>query len=459
VGLAVIGFERTATVRGSSKTVRIEYDPPIGIRLVTSGISFKVNIPKDFITDILQTNRVLRRDIILQLLANNIADIMRENSFPSYHHELLISSIISAIHLDEVVDEKTIMKRLKDEDLISSTISAVNHELVFYESTPPDVTMIRDTIGALQELDITDKKLQWRLKQTIMHSLAHVILLSAAITSGSQLDDLDYMVKDEKEEVVIFDAVSGGNGSSETVFEFLSEEGKFDINTYLQSEEREEMYRPRNFDETVFEIFLPCLNGVSDRIFLFGKAEPLENEIQRKLNELKRKATTHGDAISRVRNAGNSRMFPISIGYHAIDYSRSSREADRFKEIANICLHGCPECISIGRKCHAGSFFEKYNISKLALDELLRYSLREATLIKPSNVEILKTLSHKEFVVIKGSCRDQESCKQLVDELNTQIIGLTGKRANSGHIKFAGHWINTDVDSNELNYYYLLKVI
>ena len=195
---------------------------------------------------------------------------------------------------------------------------------------------------------------------------------------------MDYLVKEDDGEIVIFDSVSGGNGSSETAFEFLSETDTFSVEEYLQSEEREETYKPRNLDETAFEFLLPCLNSVADKVFLFSKLEPTENEIKRKLCELKDKEATHQNAIRRVREYGVMAIFPLSIGYHSVDYSTSHQEGDRFKEIATICIHGCPECISIGRKCQHSSFHERYNISKFAMDELLNYALRYVTFTHPS---------------------------------------------------------------------------
>jgi hypothetical protein len=292
-----------------------------------------------------------------------------------------------------------------------------------------------------------------------LHSLAHVLLLATAVTSGSQLDDLDYLIRPEHEEIVIFDSVSGGNGSSATAFEFLSEPGKFTVEMYWQSEEREEIYRPRNFDETAFEFLLPCINGVADRIFLFGKVSPLENEIKRKISELRDREKTHEMAIRRIREYGKSRLFPVGIGYHAIDYSNRPQEADRFKEIAGICLHGCPECISLGRKCHLGSFQEKYSISKYALDELVNYVLREVTLTEPSISDILCNLKNHGIVVVKGVCNDQEACSKLVDELNMLIMELTGREVNGGRVKFTGHWVNTDSTFEGLNYYYMFRVV
>jgi len=459
VGLAVMGFERTATVRGNSRTMRVEYDPPIGIRLSTSGLSFRVNIPEEFLLKTLDANPMLRRDMILQLLANTIADIIGEIGLPSYHHELLLSSVISAIHLDDLIDEKTATDRLRDSNFIPQANGAIDHELSFYESTRPDANLVLRVLASLQTLDITKSSLHVKLKETILHSLAHVLLLAAAVTSGSQLDDLDYLLKEDSDEVVIFDAVSGGNGSSETAFEFLSEAGTFNLEEYLGSEEREELYKPRNFDETAFEFLLPCLNGVSDRIFLFGMVEPFENEIKRKLCELKGKSTTHGASITRIRAYGSSRMYPISIGYHGMDYSTFPHEADRFKEVAGICLHGCPECISIGRKCHLGSFYEKYNISKFALDELLNHTLQTATLVGPSRDQIRDTLKEQGFAVIKGSCANERACQEIVKNLNVRILELVGQEVENGHIKFAGHWVNANFSFGDLDYYYMLKVI
>ncbi|MCW4003436.1 MAG: DUF1998 domain-containing protein [Candidatus Bathyarchaeota archaeon] len=461
VGLAVTGFERTATVRRQQnyRTVRIEYDPPIGIRLCTSGLSFTVNIPTEFLHEVLKNNRMLRRDIIIQLLANRIAELMSRTGIPSYHHELLLSSLVSAIHLDDLIDERTAISNLRSPLAIPDIIAEIDRELVFYESSRPDIAKITEMFTALQIFDITEENLLNKLKITILHSMAHVLLLATAITSGSQLDDLDYLLREETNEVVVFDAVSGGNGSSETAFEFLFEPGQFSVEEYLESEERQEIFKPRNLDETAFELLLPCINGVADRAFLFGKVNPLETEIKRKLTDLKNKASTHAAPIARIKSYGSKSIFPLGIGYHGVDYSQLSMDADRFKETANICLHGCPECISIGRKCHVGSFFEKYNISKIALDELLNYLLKEAIVEAFSESEIRRVLKSQSFAIIKLSCNDEKSCEEAAKELNSKILALSGQDLNGGHIKFAGHWVDVDISSGAVVYYYMLKVI
>jgi len=459
VGIALVGFERTATVRRVSRAVRVDYDPPIGVKMKTSGLSFQVSIPAGFEKKMLNSNPMIRRDMILNLLSTKLAEIMGDVGLPSYHHELLLSSLIAVIGLDNPVDEKAVLERLRSVTLLSDANSALDRELMFYESGPPDALMVQEVLMELQSLDITEDTLQVRLRETILHSLAHVFLLAVAVTSGSQLNDLDYLVNEKSQEVVVFDAVSGGNGSSEAAFEFLSEMGKFSIKEYSESEEKEEIYRPKNFDEIAFEFLLPCINGVSDRVFFFGKVRPLETEINRKLNELRDKETTHRMAVRRIKEYGNVSIFPIGIGYHAVDYSNRPQDADRLREAANICLHGCPECISIGRKCHLGSFYEKYGISKLVLDELINQLIKEATLSQPSPNQILNKLRKYEYAVIKGSCDEQHACQELVNNLNAQILGLVGQEVNEGRVKFAGHWVNMDFASGKLNYYYMLKVV
>jgi hypothetical protein len=459
IGLALMGFERTAAVRGGSRTVRVNYDPPIGIRLRTSGLSFKVDIPRGFENWIMDSNLMLRRDLILQLLSDRLADIMGDIGLPPYHHEPLLSALISATSLDGPMDEKTMMSKLKSEALISDVEAALNRELRFYESAPPDRGLVERAITILRDFTITENTLRGRLRGTVLHSLAHVLLLATAVTSSSQLEDLDYLINVENDEIVIFDAASGGNGSSETAFEFLSETGKFSIKEYLESEEREEIYRPRNFAETFFEILLPCINSVSDRIFLFGKMGSDEKEIKRKLNELRDKETTHEEAVRRIRERGYTSIFPIGIGYHGVDYSDVPQEADRFKEVANICLHGCPECISISKKCQLGSFYEKYGISKIILDELLKYLMREATLSDPASSKIIGTLSEHGFAILKGSCDDKKTSAELVNRLNSQVLSLVGQEVDGGHIKFTGHWADVQLDSGKLIYYFMLMVV
>ena len=189
VGLAVMGFERTASVRGASRTVMVNYDPPIGIKLLTSGLSFQTHIPEEFLKETFQSNLMLKRDMMIQLLANSLADIMGEIGLPAYHHELVLSSIVSILHLNELVNKQAVAQGLKNNSFVDQVMASIQNELDFYESGGPDMAQVQNVLRMMQSLDIDEGRLICRLRNTILHSLAHVLLLSAAVTSGSQLDD------------------------------------------------------------------------------------------------------------------------------------------------------------------------------------------------------------------------------------------------------------------------------
>lgn len=459
VGLAVVGFERIATIGSVSRVTRVDYDPAIGIRLLTTGLCLAINVPEKFSTEIMTSNPILKRDMIINLVSHELAAIMSATGLPSYHHELILSAVIKALDLDNVTDETLVLAKLRSETLIPTVNALIDHELRFYESSAPTGDLLHEVLTALQSLEITQEKILVTLKQNILHSLAHLVLLAAAVTSGSELNDLDYLINKNTNEIILFDSVSGGNGSSETVFDFLSAANEFTISAYLDSEERQEIYKPRYFDETVFEFLLPCINGVSDRLFFFGTIQPNERELRRKLNELREKENTHKSAISRIQAYGTDKLYPITIGYHAVDYTQNPQDAARFKEAATICLHGCPECISIGRKCHNGAFYEKYGISKLLLDELLSYLLREATIYEFSTKHIVNLLSKFGFAVINIKFQDKKTYQKVMDGIDRQLLELKEQQIDNKHIKYAGHWINLDLKDGKLNYYFMLKAI
>jgi hypothetical protein len=110
---------------------------------------------------------MLRRDLVIQIIANKIAELMSREGIPSYHHELLVSSLISAIHLDDLIDEKDAIKNLRSPLAIPDIISKIDRELVFYESSRPDITMITEMFKALQKVDINEESLESKLRATI----------------------------------------------------------------------------------------------------------------------------------------------------------------------------------------------------------------------------------------------------------------------------------------------------
>ncbi len=456
IGVAARGFERTVSLRGGQTTISVDFDPPIGFKLATTGISFKIT-PLEELAPRLAEDRMFGRDVIIQLLSSRLRDALRSAELPPYHHEPVLSSLVNALGLDSTVDLDTINATMSDERFAERVLQEAAREQTLYESTPIDATRLTQAIHEVAESEISQDDVKLHTSSAVMHTLAHSILLACAVTSGSQLEDLDYIVGED--EVVIFDSASGGNGSCAMCFQFLSTSGSFSLKEYLGSEEWKEIHRPRNFDETLFELLLPCLNGVSDRSFFFGHVLPREAETRRKIIELEEKENTHRRAVERFREYGLESAYPTSIGFHAVDYSTDPSDADRFKEVASICLHGCPECISLGSKCVAGSFRERYSVSKYALDRLLLMRMQPFIVNNLDKAGILERLGQDGLAILRVLCQSSEDYDDVTDGAMELILDIAGQNVDGKYVKFAGHWADLDYDTSGLAYYYLLAVV
>ncbi len=456
VGIAVTGFERTVPLPGGQRTVAVDYDPPIGFRLATSGISFRTISLDNIVGDLLKTP-VFQRDMVVQLLSSRVVAALRQEELPLYNHELILSALVKSIGLDAIQDWQTVNGLMRDPAMTQRVLQEIAREQAFYESPPLALPRQLRITSDVFDANLTEAELRGHSRVVLLHSLAHVILLGCAVTSGSHLDDIDYIVKDN--EVIVFDSVSGGNGSSAMAFEFLSAPGTFKLEEYLGTEEREELYRPRYMDETLLELLLPCPNGIADRAFLFGTVYPSEMGIVRKIAELRDKQNTHSRAIERLRQYGVQSLYPVGIGYHAIDYSRTPQDADRFKETSSVCLHGCPECISLGRKCSAGSFRERFSVSKYSLDRWFANAISPFIRDEPHADTLQEGLREHGLAILRVRCPSSADYQTRTKGAMEMILGIAGSNLNGKHVKFAGHWIDIDRETQELTYYYLLTVI
>jgi len=85
--------------------------------------------------------------------------------------------------------------------------------------------------------------------------------------------------------------------------------------------------------------------------------------------------------------------------------------------------------------------------------------IEKITLENPTTKQIFDKLSEEGYVVLKGTCKDEPTCKELVKNLNAQVLELAGQKMDKGHIKFIGHWVDMEYSSGLLNYYYMLAVV
>jgi hypothetical protein len=85
--------------------------------------------------------------------------------------------------------------------------------------------------------------------------------------------------------------------------------------------------------------------------------------------------------------------------------------------------------------------------------------MKDSTLSEPSTDEVLATLKKRGFAIVKASCDERQTCKKVVDRLSAIVLELVGEEINGSHIKLSGHWVNMDLTSGALSYYYMLRVI
>lgn len=451
VGVAVLGFER----RAAGRTTSVEYDPPLGTVLMTKGIVCHIDIPESFLTHIISSRHYLARDIFVQMLAQKLSSLLSEVGIPAYHLELALSGMISALGLDSAefsFEEKT--RLLSSTNWIDSAIRDANDEGSHYsERFKMDPDRLRQAFQKIASFAISTETFRHEVRSRLLHSMAHVILIASCITSGSGFMDLKYLIG--KDEILIFDSANGGNGSSEMVFDFSS---AADFKMVEESQElgKQTAYKPKHFDEAMTELLLPCQQGITERLFVRGLGAPSYREIKRRTMALRLQEDTYREYYSKLSSLGIQNAFPGSIGRHvALSMGLDHQSAERLKEVFAICIHGCPDCITLGNKCDAGAFEEKYQISKALIDEYVRFMTQNIALpYDASGGEIEQKLRAYGATILVGTSDSKGG--DAHENTMQRSRELEGKKVDKGYIKFAGLWIDNPPETHEIQYRILL---
>jgi superfamily II DNA/RNA helicase len=463
VGMAVLGFERSQF----NRVVPVEYDPPIGVVVDTKGIGFKHSIDEQFIKQIFGFSNYLLRDILIQEIAIRLSGIISEQGIPGYHLEIMLSSVIFGLGLEKMNDNgkisiKELLENFAQGGWVDDAYRNLSEEATLHERFELTEDAVRAVFDALHKEKITIEDLHHAIKKRLIHTLAHTILIAGAITSGSQFEDLDYIIGED--EIVLYDSVNGGNGSSEMIFEFLTSTESFSITEYAEEILKGFTYKPKYFDESIAELLLPCPQGVAERVFHLKLQEPSYAEIQHRIQSLKSHANMYAEPMKRIGSVRVENYFPASIGFHlsrgvtGIQPSERINIAERVKEAVSICIHGCPDCVVIGSKCNAGAFTEKYNISKSLLDKYFYYKTKPIRLhVNAKQEEIESTLRKYRAVIIEVEI--EKDSKTTHDKLMDVVLGLNGRKLDIGMIKFAGLWVDSPLEEQKERYSAMLVII
>lgn len=445
IGTAYTGFTRSV---GTTIT-QVDYEPYIGYVTKTRGVSFHLKkISEDFLNYVLDQT-YLARDLIIDLVFFEFGEQLKINVIPRYHVELFLSAFIKSLQLDRIDQNFSMEKtqdRIKNKDWIQDALVTIQQELVIYEGRFPYPLEIQTKIfESISKIDISTESIKTRIKKLIANSLSHSIFLSACATSGSGYEDLDYSVNYDSTgnpmEILLFDASNGGNGASELVFNYLilpTEKGIIENNS-------ESIIRPHYFDESLFEILLPCTQGTIDRIHFQNLNNLVQDSMMEKLLiHSQNQVQESPEIFTLLRNAGIQNIFPHSIGLRQIDDEQPLRETEKIREMASICIHGCPDCISLGSKAKPDQFSEKYSISKYLLDLFFRYNFNNLLLESRASIDMIKQkLSEFKTAILVKKIMSVED----YDDFDKIISDLIGKEIKNEFIKLSGKWYDCHISN------------
>lgn len=445
------GFTRQASFGKGANTIRtsvnVAYDPYLGYKMDTNGLMFKIkDIPEKFITDIIN-KKFLVRDIIIDILVEKIEIILNNHNRSIFELELWLSGIIKTLKLDSIDgsfnyrEVLEYMSTSKFKDIFQQNIF---QEITYYSHKPSIthelITIFSEEISAFQ---ITFEEITSKIRNILKISLSYLIYMSGLITSGSTTKDLDFIYPKESNEIIIYDCISYGNGASKLINNYLI--GK---NTHIFQEQG---LRPKYFQETFFELLQPCSQGTADRIFFQSLHDVFSNftkndMISYRLDELIDQKNAALNEFNQIKLSKIQNMVPISIGKRHLKKPDGANggENKKIQEIANICIHGCPECILLNS--YSGPSIpklERFYVSKYLVDLYFKFitqKIRVESNETISNIE--KIINQYDMVIISQKGND---IKQNFDSLLRKVNSLIGEKFNGKLVKFSGIWFDSQI--------------
>ncbi len=461
------GFSRQASwgqgANAGHNSVHVKYNPYVGYKMDTNGVIFKIKeIPENFIDQIFD-EYFLVRDILIDIFAEKIEKIIHDNDRSIFELELWLSGIIKTLNLDSIDDSfnvNDVLQALLGSNFRENFKNNIVREISYYSHIPnnigPDIIDIFSQEINSVSISIDDLKL--KIKALLKISLSYLAYMSALITSGSMNKDVDFIYpQGAKNDVVIFDSVSNGNGASKL------------INDYLIGEEtsvsQEKGLRSKYFQETLFELLLPCSQGIADRIFFQNLDDNFSNFtrndlITYRLNELKEQNNSATEEFNQIKNSKIENMFPISIGKRPLQKPDGANvENKKIQEIAHICIHGCPECLLLNS--YSGPSIprlERFYVSKYLLDLYFKFVTEKIRIRSNESISNIEKILNQYGVIIISQKITGTNCD--FSDLLTKINSLIGEKFNSKLVKFSGIWFDCPITKpSDFNISILVSVI
>ncbi len=442
------GFSRSAY----DTVVQVEYDPYLGYHTDTNGLLFILKeIPDDFVKLVLD-KKFLVRDILIGVFIDKIIEILKNLQRTKLEAELWLSGIIKSLELDSIsasFDYVTVLTKLNSDDFERIFSSHITTETSFYEKDPCITPQIIEIIAKeIKKISISDDVIKSQVKILLKNSLSYLVYNSGIITSGSTNQDMGFIHPDENSnEILIFDDASGGNGASKLIDNYLiGEQSSF---SPMQG------VRPKDFQETFFELLQPCSQGTADRIYFQNQHEHFSNFsnnnlITKKFEEIEEHNDSSPKEFQQIKNSGIFNMFAHSIGKRSLlqpDGTESTVESKKIQEIANICIHGCFECGLLQGNYSGinGPKLERFYVSKYLIDLYFRFITQNIRVQFDTNMtEIEQILKENQMIILS-----QEINENVHDfsKLLTKTQSIIGEKFDGKLVKFSGLWFDCPISN------------
>jgi len=451
-----IGFSRQASwgrgINARSNSVQVEYDPYVGYKMDTNGLVFKLKeIPDNFIEDVIGKS-FLVRDVLIDIFAERIEKIITDHDRSVFELELWLSGIIKTLGLDtidESFDYESILKNLSTQQFKNTFYENILREISYYAHRPRNIepALITSLSEEISSLKISIDDLKSKVKSLLKNSLSYLIYMSGLITSGSTSRDIDFVYpQEENNDIVVFDNVSDGNGASKLINNYLIGKNK--------AFSQEQGLRPKYLEETIFELLLPCSQGISERIYFQNLHDGFSNFtkndlITYRLKELRDQNESSTNEFNQIINSRIENMFPISIGKRPLirsDATDDGTENKKIQEIANICVHGCPECILLNSFSGPSiPRLERFYVSKYLVDMYFKFVTEKIRVRYDANTSDIENILKQHGMVIIS----QQISGHVHDfnQLMTKVNSLIGEKFDEKLVKFSGIWFDCPISN------------
>ena len=139
-------------------------------------------------------------------------------------------------------------------------------------------------------------------------------------------------------------------------------------------------------------------------------------------------------------------MFPYSIGKRSLNFA--PEENKKIQEAANICVHGCAECILLNSWSGPSiPRLERYYVSKYLVDQYFRFTSEQIRVgVNTDNSEIKTALENHNAVIISqtvntGTFDLSELLFKINDFIGKKITTVNGDKT----VKFTGIWFDCQI--------------